>query len=76
MLPLGSPGFAGSDSGCAPTHRSSSHAVVASHVQNRGRLTQMLAQGQSSLQRKQTNKQKLKPTPCPHMPCVGQAAWL
>ena len=30
------------------THHSSGHAVAASHIQNRGRLTQILAQGQSS----------------------------
>ena len=30
----------------------SSHAVVASHLQNRGRLAQMLAQGQSSSSKK------------------------
>ena len=29
-------------------HHSSSHTVAASHIQNRGRLAQMLAQGQSS----------------------------
>ena len=33
---------------------SSSHAVEASHTQNRGRLAQMLAQGQSSSPNKQT----------------------
>ena len=33
---------------CRPTHLSSSHAVAASHIQNRGRLVWMLAQGQSS----------------------------
>ena len=38
--------------GRRPTHRSSSHAVVASHIQNRGRLAQMLAQGQSSSSKK------------------------
>ena len=35
-----------------PTHHSTSHAVVASHIQNRGRLAQMLAQGQSSSPRR------------------------
>ena len=34
----------GSDPCCRPTHCSSSHAVVASHVQNRRRLAQTLAQ--------------------------------
>ena len=37
----------GLDPAHASTHRSSSHAVVASHIQNRGRLAQMLAQGHS-----------------------------
>ena len=37
-------GFAGSDPGHRPTYLSSSHAVVASHIHNRGRLAQMLAQ--------------------------------
>ena len=46
------PRFAGLDPGRGPTHCSSSHAVAASHIQNRGRLTQMLAQGQSSLSKK------------------------
>ena len=31
-------------------HHSSSHAVAASHVQNRGRLAQIVAQGQYSSQ--------------------------
>ena len=33
-------------------YHSSSQAVAASHIQNRGRLAQMLAQGQSSSQKK------------------------
>ena len=41
-------GFAGSDPWYGPTHYSSSHAVVASHVQNKGRWAQMLVQPQSS----------------------------
>ena len=32
-------GFAGSDPDCGPTHRSSNHAVVASHIE---RLTTMI----------------------------------
>ena len=40
--------FIHSDPRHGPTHCSSSHAVAASHTQNRGRLAQMLAQGQSS----------------------------
>ena len=51
-LHFGSPGFAGSDPGHRPTHHSSSHAVAASHIQSGGRLVQMLAQGQSSSQKK------------------------
>ena len=47
-LCFGGPGFWGLDPRCGPTHCSSSHAVVASHMQNRGRLAQMLAQGQSA----------------------------
>ena len=47
VLRFGSPGFLGSDPGCGLAHHSSSHAVAASHIQNRGRLAQMLAQGQS-----------------------------
>ena len=31
-LCFGGLGFASSDPGCGPTHRSSSHAVVASHI--------------------------------------------
>ena len=53
------PGFMGLNPGCRPTNHSSSHAVVASHIQNRGRLAQMLAQGQSSSP-KQTNKKTKK----------------
>ena len=45
---FGSPGFAGSDPRHGPTHQSLSHAVAVPHIQNRERLAQMLAQGQSS----------------------------
>ena len=48
VLRFGSLGFTGLDSGCGPTHHSSSHTVVASHIQNRGRWAQTLAQGQPS----------------------------
>ena len=34
-------------------HTTRHHAVAASHIQNRGRLAQMLAQGQSSISLKQ-----------------------
>ena len=37
----------GSEPQSGPPHRSSSHAVAASHIHNSGRLAQMLAQGQS-----------------------------
>ena len=48
--------FVSSDPGHRPTHCSSSHAVAASHIQNRGRLAQMLTQGQSFSLNKQTKK--------------------
>ena len=48
-LCFSSPGFAGSDPRQGHTHHSSNHAVVMSHIQNRERLAQMLAQQQSSL---------------------------
>ena len=51
-LHFSSPGFAGSDPWCRPTPLIS-HAVEASHIQNRGRLAQMLAQGPSSSQKKE-----------------------
>ena len=49
---FGSLEFTGSDPGCRLTHCSSSHAVVASHIQNRGRLAHVLAQQQSSSSKK------------------------
>ena len=54
VLWLGSPGFAGSGFGswCRPAHWSSSHAVAVSHIKNRGRLAQILAQWQSSSSKK------------------------
>ena len=39
MLCFGGLGFAGSDPGRGHTHCSSSHAMVATHIQNGGRLT-------------------------------------
>ena len=42
------PGFVGLDPRRERTHCSSSHAVAASHIQSRGKLAQMLAQGPSS----------------------------
>ena len=48
MLHFGGPVFAGLDSGRGPAHHSSSHAVVAYYIKNRGRLPQMLAKIQSS----------------------------
>ena len=46
------PGVCGFDLGHGPTDISSSYAVVVSQIQNRGRLAQMLAQGQSSSSKK------------------------
>ena len=51
-LCFGSPGFTGLDPGCGLTHSLSSHAVAASHVQSRGRWAWILAQGQSSSNKK------------------------
>ena len=51
-------GFAGSDPRCRPTHCSSSHALVASHTQNRGRLAQTLAQGQSSSPKQERERER------------------
>ena len=48
MLHFGGLGFTGWDPRHGPMHCPSSHAVVASHMQNRGRWVLMLAQGQSS----------------------------
>ena len=48
---LWQPRFGGLDPGHRPTPLTS-HAVVAFHIQNRGRLIQLLAQGQSSSQKK------------------------
>ena len=42
----------GSDHGHGPTYHLSSHAVAASHIQNKGRLAQMLGQGQSASPKK------------------------
>ena len=50
----------GLDPGCEPTHCSLSHAVVASHIQNRARLAQMLAQGQASLSKKRRTGNRCK----------------
>ena len=52
MFCFSGPGFAVLDPGRGPTHLSSSHAVVASHIQRGGRLAQTLAQGQSSSSKK------------------------
>ena len=41
-------GSSGSVSRHGPTPLVNSHAVVATHIQNRGRVAQMLAQGKSS----------------------------
>ena len=50
-------GSAGLDPRCGPAYPASSQAVVVSDIQNRGRLARMLAQGQSSLPKKQKAKQ-------------------
>ena len=56
MLCCSGPRFAGSDLGHRSTHHSSSHAVAAFHIQNRGRWAQMLAQGQFSSTKKKERK--------------------
>ena len=61
MLYFGGLGFADSDPGRRPTHCSLSHAVVVPYIQNRERLAQMLAQGQSSSS-KNKNRWYLFPT--------------
>ena len=48
---LWQPGVMGSDPGCRPTPLNS-QAVEASHIQDKGRLAQILAQGQSSSSKK------------------------
>ena len=45
MLHFGGPGPV---PGCRPTRLIGSRAVMVTHIQNRGRLAQMLAQGESS----------------------------
>ena len=45
-------GGLGSVPGHRPTPLLSGHAVMATHIQNRGRLAQMLAQGKSSSAKK------------------------
>ena len=55
---FGNPGFMGLDPGCTPTHHPSSHAVATFHVQKRRRLTQRLAQGQTSSPKKKGKKEK------------------
>ena len=46
----------GLDPGCGPTHHSSSHAVVASHIQNRGKLAQGVSSGPIFLTKKKEKK--------------------
>ena len=45
---------------CRPTPFTGGHAVVATHIQNRVRLGQMLAQGESSSAEKKKRKKKKK----------------
>ena len=52
-------GFPGWVPGHGPTHHSPNHTLAVSHKQNRGRLVQMLAQGQSSSQKKKKKKEIL-----------------
>ena len=42
----------GSVPGCGPTPLAGGHAVAVTHIQNRGRLAQMLAQDKSSSSKK------------------------
>ena len=60
-IPLWRPGVCSSDPVHGPTHHSSSHAVAASYTQKRGRLAQLLAQGQSSSPKreKETKQNKI-----------------
>ena len=55
-VPLWCPRVRSSDPGHGLTHHSSSRAVEATHIQNRGRLAQMLAQGQPSSSKKRGEK--------------------
>ena len=55
---FGSPGFTGSDPGCRSIPLIS-HAVEATHIQNRGRLARMSAQGKSSSEKKHLNNANL-----------------
>src|SRR3712207_7859349 len=55
-LHFSGPGFTGSDPRHRLTHHSSSQSVAASHIQNRGRLAQMLAQQQSSRSEEHTSE--------------------
>ena len=64
MLHFGCLGFVSLDLGHGLTHCSASHAVAASHIQNRGRLAQMLAQGQSSLPKKIKNQKQVYSVKC------------
>ena len=51
-------GGLGSVLGCGPTILGGGHTVVVTHVQNRGRLAQMLAQGESSSSQKKDGLKK------------------
>ena len=52
--PLWQPGFTNSDPRCRTTPLIS-HDVEVCHIQSRGRLAQILAQGESSSQKKEKN---------------------
>ena len=59
-LLLGGLALTGLDPRRGPADHSSGHAVAASHIQNRGRLAQLLAQGPSSSSKKKKKKKKAR----------------
>lgn len=59
MLCFGGLGFKVSDPRLGPIHHSSSHVVEASHIQNGGRFTEMLAQGESSSPKKKKREEEV-----------------
>ena len=79
VFQFGGPRFMGLDPRHRPMHHSSSHAVVVSHIQNRGRLAWMLAQGQSPPNtHTQTSHSANKRNPAyqhTHLSAGGHAQW-
>ena len=65
------------DPRCRPTPPIGGHAVAVAHIQNRGRLEQMLAQGQSSSAKKpkQTKQKTLKKKNKPIKEERGTSQW-